>query len=312
MNVMSTESEQKTKPKRLPEWLRQKLPQASAFSHTNSNIQRAGLATVCEEALCPNRAHCWAKKTATYLALGKACTRRCGFCNIDYAKKPIPIDPQEPEKIAQSAKHLQLKHVVLTMVARDDLEDGGAFALTQIIRKLQEELPESTTEVLASDFAGNISALHTLLDANITIYNHNIETVERLSPVVRHKATYRRSLSMLKAAAEYAPHIKVKSGIMVGLGEQECEVKQTLRDLSEHGVSIVTIGQYLRPSRIHIPVKSYVTPKTFDFYRTIGESMGLFVYSGPFVRSSFNADEVFRAATQAQKKELKDFRIGSK
>lgn len=297
---MSENKEQKPKPHRLPEWLRQKLPQGSAFSQTSTNIHQSGLVTVCEEALCPNRAHCWSKKTATYLALGKACTRRCGFCNIDFAKKPVPIDPQEPEKIAQSAKLLQLKHVVLTMVARDDLEDGGALALTHIIHKLREELPQATTEVLASDFAGNIQALHTLLDADITIYNHNIETVERLSPVVRHKATYRRSLSMLKAAAEYAPHIKVKSGIMVGLGEQESEVKQTLLDLADHGVSIVTIGQYLRPSRIHIPVKSYVTPKTFDYYRSLGESMGLFVYAGPFVRSSFNADAVLQAVNKTK------------
>lgn len=288
-------SEHEKLPQRFPTWLRQRVPHGSVFTQTDDNIKRANLFTVCEEALCPNRAHCWSKKTATYLALGKACTRRCGFCNIDFSKKPVPVDPQEADHIAQSAKSLQLKHVVLTMVARDDLEDGGAFALTQIIHKLHAELPEATTEVLASDFAGNFEALHTLLDSEITIYNHNIETVERMSPMVRHKATYRRSLSMLEEASKYAPHIRVKSGIMVGLGEQESEVKQTLIDLADHGVSIVTIGQYLRPSRRHIPVKNYVTPETFDYYRSVGESLGLFVYAGPFVRSSFNADDVFQA-----------------
>lgn len=288
-------SERDPLPQRFPTWLRQKVPQGSVFTQTDSNIKQANLFTVCEEALCPNRAHCWSKKTATYLALGKACTRRCGFCNIDFSKKPVPIDPLEADNIAQSAKKLQLKHVVLTMVARDDLEDGGALALTRIIHKLHDELPQATTEVLASDFAGSFPALHTLLDSEITIYNHNLETVERLSPFVRHKATYHRSLSMLQEAARYAPHIKIKSGIMVGLGEQESEVKQTLMDLANHGVSIVTIGQYLRPSRRHIPVKAYVTPETFEYYRSIGKSLGLFVYAGPFVRSSFNASDVLEA-----------------
>ncbi|BAE80852.1 lipoic acid synthetase [Chlamydia felis Fe/C-56] len=277
---------------RLPQWLRQVLPRGSVFTHTDATLKRTGLATVCEEALCPNRTHCWSRKTATYLALGDTCSRRCGFCNIDFSKNPLPPDPEEPQKIAESAKALQLKHIVLTMVARDDLEDGGASYLARIIHTLHQELPESTIEVLASDFQGNVDALHVLLDSGLTIYNHNVETVERLTPVVRHKATYRRSLFMLEQAAVYLPNLKIKSGIMVGLGEQESEVKQTLKDLADHGVRIVTIGQYLRPSRLHIPVKNYVTPETFDYYRSVGESLGLFVYAGPFVRSSFNADMV--------------------
>ena len=280
-------------PNRLPPWFKQSLPQGSAFYDTEATIKHAGIATVCEEALCPNRTRCWSRKTATYLALGDACTRRCGFCNIHFTRKPQLPDPKEPDKIAQSAKMLQLKHIVLTMVARDDLEDGGASALVNIIHSLHQELPKATIEVLASDFQGNLAALHTLLDSRLTIYNHNIETIERLTPLVRHKATYRRSLFMLQKAAEYAsPNLKIKSGIMVGLGEQENEVKQTLKDLANHGVHIVTIGQYLRPSRRHIPVKNYVPPETFHYYRTVGESLGLFVYSGPFVRSSFNADQV--------------------
>ncbi|SPN73945.1 Lipoyl synthase,lipoyl synthase,Ribosomal protein L13,lipoyl synthase,Radical SAM superfamily [Chlamydia serpentis] len=279
-------------PSRFPKWLQRPLPSGPIFDATDATIKRSGMPTVCEEALCPNRAECWSRKTATYLALGDVCTRRCGFCNIGFSKCPPSLDPTEPDRIASSAKELNLKHVVITMVARDDLKDGGAQALTKIIQKLREELPEATTEVLASDFQGNVSALHTLLDSGITIYNHNIETTKRLSPLVRHKATYSRSMFMLEQAAQYLPNLKIKSGIMVGLGEAEAEVKQTLKDLASAGVRIVTIGQYLRPSHRHIPVKSYVTPETFDYYRQIGESMGLFVYSGPFVRSSFNADLV--------------------
>ncbi len=282
-------------PERLPIWLRRLLPKGQLFAKTDANIKHTGLATVCEEAMCPNRTYCWSKQTATYLALGDACTRRCGFCNIDFSKKPVDLDPEEPEKIAFSAKALQVKHIVLTMVSRDDLEDGGASGLARIIHKLHEELPQSTVEVLASDFQGNVDALHTLLDANITIYNHNVETVERLSPFVRHKATYQRSLFMLEQAAQYQPGLRIKSGIMVGLGEQEVEVKQTLTDLANHGVSIVTIGQYLQPSRRHIPVKEYVHPDTFAYYQSLGKAMGIFVYAGPFVRSSFNADEVLHS-----------------
>ncbi|WP_201456412.1 lipoyl synthase [Chlamydia sp. 17-3921] len=284
--------EKKRLPKRFPSWLRRSLPKGSVFATTDATIKNVGMATVCEEALCPNRTSCWSRKTATYLALGSTCTRKCGFCNIDFTQKPQPLDPKEPEKIAISAKALGLRHVVITMVARDDLEDGGAEGLIRIIQKLKEELPLATIEVLASDFQGNIPALHSLLDSGLAIYNHNIETVERLTPMVRHKATYRRSLSMLEAAAKYQPDLFIKSGIMVGLGEQESEVKQSLRDLVSIGVKIVTIGQYLRPSRLHIPVKDYVTPETFDYYRQVGESLGLFIYAGPFVRSSLNADIV--------------------
>ncbi|EPP34774.1 lipoyl synthase [Chlamydia ibidis] len=282
---------------RLPQWLRRVLPRGHSAEYTDASIRRAQMPTVCEEALCPNRALCWSRKTATYLALGDACTRRCGFCNIDFTKHPLPPDPDEPSKIAASAKELRLKHIVITMVARDDLEDGGASALVAIVEKLHEELPDSTVEILASDFQGNVHALHKLLDSGLAIYNHNVETVERLSPLVRHKATYRRSLLMLQEARNYLPNLKIKSGIMVGLGEQENEVKQTLKDLASHGVSIVTIGQYLRPSRLHIPVKEYVTPETFEYYRSVGESLGLMIYAGPFVRSSFNADIILNEIT---------------
>lgn len=290
----------KSIPARFPKWLRQKLPLGRVFAQTDNTIKNKGLPTVCEEASCPNRTHCWSRHTATYLALGDACTRRCGFCDIDFTRNPLPPDPEEGAKIAESAKALGLKHIVITMVSRDDLEDGGASALVHIIETLHTELPTATIEVLASDFEGNIAALHHLLDAHIAIYNHNLETVERLTPFVRHKATYRRSLMMLENAAKYLPNLMTKSGIMVGLGEQESEVKQTLKDLADHGVKIVTIGQYLRPSRRHIPVKSYVSPETFDYYRSVGESLGLFIYAGPFVRSSFNADSVFEAMRQRE------------
>lgn len=286
---------------RLPKWIRRVLPKGDVFSKTDAVIKNTGLVTVCEEALCPNRSQCWARHTATYLALGDTCTRRCGFCNIKFSNTPPPIDPEEPRKITESARALSLRHVVLTMVSRDDLADGGAQALANIIRHLHKELPQATIEMLSSDFAGNVRSLHTLLDAGLTIYNHNVETVERLTPMVRHKASYRRSLFMLQQAALYQPSLKIKSGIMVGLGEEEAEVKQTLKDLANHGVSIVTIGQYLRPSRRHIPVKDYVHPDTFAYYRSLGESFNLFVYAGPFVRSSFNADSILNALTTQRK-----------
>lgn len=298
MTLPESPKQKKPLPSRFPKWLRLKLPKGSTFAKTDAAIKSVGMATVCEEALCPNRTSCWSRKTATYLALGSACSRRCGFCNIDFTQKPQPIDPQEPEKIALSAKALNLRHVVITMVARDDLEDGGAEGLVKIIQKLKEELPKATIEILASDFQGNLSALYTLLNAGLEIYNHNIETVERLTPMVRHKATYQRSLSMLEAAAKYRPNILTKSGIMVGLGEQESEVKHALQDLASIGVKIVTIGQYLRPSRLHIPVKEYVTPETFAYYRQVGESLGLYVHAGPFVRSSLNADIVLDTLQQ--------------
>ncbi|WP_213358270.1 lipoyl synthase [Chlamydiifrater phoenicopteri] len=278
---------------RFPVWLRKSLPLNTAFQKTQGSINRTGLSTVCEEALCPNRTACWSRKTATYLALGSICTRKCGFCNIDYSATPPPLDPEEPQKISDSVRELNLRHVVITMVSRDDLPDGGASMLAKIVQTVRKDSPEISIEVLSSDFQGNLDALHHLLNTKLDIFNHNVETTERLSPFVRHKATYHRSLKMLEAAAKFDSSLWIKSGIMVGLGETEPEVRQTLKHLAEVGVKIVTIGQYLQPNRLKIPVKEYVTPETYDYYRSYGESLGLFVYAGPFVRSSYNADVIF-------------------
>lgn len=269
------------------------MPLNTVFQKTQGSINKKGLATVCEEALCPNRTSCWSRKTATYLALGSVCTRKCGFCNIDYSTTPPPLDLEEPKKISNSVKELNLRHVVITMVSRDDLEDGGASMLAKIVETVRQDSPQVSIEVLSSDFQGSVPALHHLLKTELDIFNHNVETVERLSPLVRHKATYGRSLKMLEVAAKFDSSLWIKSGIMVGLGETEPEVRQTLRHLAEVGVKIVTIGQYLQPNRLKIPVKEYVTPETYDYYRSYGESLGLFVYAGPFVRSSYNADAVF-------------------
>jgi len=280
---------------RFPEWLHRKLPRGKTLFETNATMRKASLHTVCEEAKCPNRLECFSKKTATYLACGSACTRACGFCEIDFAKKPLPLDPNEPENIAEASATLGLKHVVITMVARDDLEDKGASHIANIIYAIRKKIPTATVEVLTSDFSGDLAALDIVLDANPEIFNHNIETVEELSPKVRHKATYERTLSVLRHAKSRGA--VVKSGIMVGLGETETQVQATLKDLHEAGCDIVTIGQYLQPSKNKLRVKRFVTPEEFAQYKEYGEAIGIrHVYSGPFVRSSYNAGEVRKKA----------------
>ena len=279
---------------KLPSWLHRKLPNKAQYSVTDDLINDKMLATVCEEAKCPNRFECYSKKTATFLLLGKICTRACGFCEIGFSKAPPPIDPLEGKKVADSCKKLGLKHVVLTQVARDDREDGGAASIVDTIRQIRKENPGATIEVLTSDLHGNMDALDMILDEKPEIFNYNIETVHRLTPRVRHKATYERTLHILRHAKKRLPDSFIKSGIMLGLGEEDHEIEQTLSDLVAVGVDIVTMGQYMRPSRKKLAVKSYVTPEKFDFWKTKGEELGIHhVYSGPYVRSSYNAGEVF-------------------
>jgi lipoic acid synthetase len=226
--------------------------------------------------------------------MGKACTRNCGFCDIDFSRNPKALEEDEPARVADSVKQLGLKHVVITMVARDDLEDGGASHLAKIIQAIKKDTPDSTIEVLTSDFSGNLEALQVILDAEPNIFNHNIETVRELTPRVRHKATYDRSLRVLKYVKEHSSII-TKSGIMVGLGETEEQVQEALQDLKEAGVSIVTMGQYLQPNRHKLLVKSFVTPEQFKRYEERGKEIGIpHMYCGPFVRSSYNAAEVFK------------------
>jgi len=276
---------------RFPSYLHRKLPKGGNLFKTDELVKKYDLNTVCEEAKCPNRMECYSKKTATFLALGKSCTRACGFCEIDFSKAPLPPPEDEPERIALMTKELGLKHVVITMVARDDLFDGGGAQIARIIRTVRRMNPGITVEVLTSDFNGNIGALDLVLIEEPEIFNYNIETVRRLTPKVRHTATYERTLSIL----EYASHKRrsqfVKSGLMLGLGETEEEVKQAIRDLHAVGVEIITMGHYLQPSKRKLPVKAFITPEQFKAYEEYGLSLGVpHMYCGPFVRSSYNAD----------------------
>jgi lipoic acid synthetase len=275
---------------RFPSWLHRKLPKGAALWQTGQVLGRNRLHTVCEEAKCPNLLECWSAKTATFLVMGKECTRNCGFCDIDFSKEPKALEADEPQRLAESVKELGLKHVVITMVARDDLEDGGASHLAAIMREVKVQCPEVTIEVLTSDLGGSERAIQTVLDERPQIFNHNIETVKELTPRVRHKATYERTLSVLSFAKQTGKGLLVKSGLMVGLGEASEQVKETLRDLKQAGCDIVTIGQYLQANRKKLLVKAFITPEQFQDYQQYGLAIGIKqMYCGPFVRSSYNA-----------------------
>jgi lipoyl synthase len=283
---------------RFPSWLHRPLAQDGTIGETHHILKAHRLPTVCEEAKCPNLYECYSKKTATFLAMGKQCTRNCGFCDIDFSKQPSPLDEDEPNRLATSVQALGLKHVVVTMVARDDLPDGGAQHLVKIIEAVRAQNTACTIEVLTSDFGGNTESYDAILKAKPEIYNHNIETVRLLTPRVRHRATYERTLHLLKYIHERGVCL-VKSGFMVGLGESTEEVKETLRDLREVGCDIVTIGHYLQANRHKLTVKSFITPQQFEEYAHYGKSIGIkHVYAGPFVRSSYNADAVFNTFLQ--------------
>jgi len=281
--------------RRFPSWLRQSLPKGKEALETKRLINDAELNTVCEEAKCPNRSKCWSRRTATVLIMGKECTRNCAFCDIAFSKTPAPLDEQEPERIAQLVKELSLQHVVITMVTRDDLPDQGASHIRRVIDTVRQKNSHTTIEVLTSDFLGNPYAINIVLEAQPEIFNHNIETVEELSPRIRHKASYSRSLWVLQYAKTYNSNNLVKSGIMVGLGENEDQVKATIKDLSNVGCDIVTIGQYLQASNSKIRVKSFVTPEQFKTYEDYGYFLGIkHMHCGPFVRSSYNADLIMQ------------------
>jgi lipoyl synthase len=286
-----TTTELKPRP-RLPEWLRLKLPTSSAFTQTRSLLDELKLHTVCESAKCPNHWECWSKGTATFMIAGDRCTRACGFCAVSTAK-PLALEADEPARVAEATRRMKLKHVVITAVARDDLKDGGAEHFRQTIEKVRELNPGIVIEVLVPDFLDNDVAIENVLAANPHIYNHNLETVRRLTPSVRHRATYDRSLSVLKKVkAKRGDTIYTKSGVMLGLGETEEELLQALRDLRESNCDILTLGQYLQPSLKHLPVIEFVRPEKFAEHKMRAEEMG-FVHaaSGPMVRSSYHADE---------------------
>lgn len=283
---------------RFPSWLHRKLPKTNTLWQTHSILNTHRLATVCEEARCPNLLECYSKKTATFLAMGKACTRSCPFCSIDFSKNPKPLESDEPKRLAESVKALGLKHVVITMVARDDLKDGGAAHLSSIIKEVRIVNPGATIEVLTSDFCGNKEALDCVLEAHPEIFNHNIETVRNLTPKVRHKATYDRTLEVLSYVKQKGKKLFVKSGLMLGLGETKEDVETTLKDLKEAGCDIVTLGQYLQSDRLKLRVKAFISPQMFEEFAEYGRKIGLMhIYAGPFVRSSYNAASLFETVS---------------
>ncbi len=280
--------------KRLPPWAKKRLGPASRLHEMKAVLRKRNLHTVCESARCPNIGECFSKPTATFMILGDVCTRRCGFCSVDKRREPLMVDPCEPENVAVTAKELGLKHVVVTSVTRDDLPDGGAgqFALT--IRAIKDNIPAILVEVLTPDFNGEEASLLKVLKAGPDIFNHNLETVPSLYPLVRPQADYRRSLDVLKRAK--ASGVMTKSGIMVGFGETPGEVRSVLDDLISIGCDAVTIGQYLRPTRENLDVREYVEPSVFKEYEEYGRTIGIRrVYSGPFVRSSYNAEQLMES-----------------
>jgi lipoic acid synthetase len=281
------------KPLRMPQWLKRPVAFTGDKEAVERRLLQNGLHTVCTEAKCPNRCECFSRGTATFLVMGDTCTRNCGFCNIHHGT-PAPLDTGEPERLCDMVKITGIKHVVITSVTRDDLPDGGAEHFKRTVELLKRTLPECTVEILVPDFNGNKQALETVLKSRPDVFNHNIETVQRLYNSVRPKASYGRSLDILACASRFGNGIRVKSGIMAGLGETFEEMLKVLSDLRKAGCEILTIGQYLRPSRVNIPVMEYVPPEIFRRYEEAGLEMGFsFIAAGPYVRSSYKALEAF-------------------
>jgi len=276
-----------------PEWLRVKAPQWQRVGSVKEILRDLGLNTVCEEASCPNIGECFNAGTATFLIMGPACTRACPYCDIDFEKKPQALDPLEPLNLAEAVRRLKLNHVVVTAVNRDDLPDGGATQFKRCIEEIRKASPQTTIEVLIPDLCGNWDALRIILAAKPEVLNHNTETVPRLYRRTRPQGDYTRSLSLLRQTREIAPWVYTKSGIMVGLGETDEEVRQVMRDLRGVDCDILTIGQYLQPSQKHLGVQEFVTPDQFTAWKEYGESLGyLQVVSSPLTRSSYHAEQV--------------------
>lgn len=273
-----------------PDWIKVRLPNDPKFWSTKSMITDLNLVTVCEEAQCPNRWECWGQGTATFMIAGEKCTRACGFCAVKTAR-PDALEADEPQRVAEATKRLDLKHVVITAVARDDLRDGGGEHFKNVITAVREVNPGIIIEVLTPDFNDKDFALEMCMSARPHIFNHNLETVERLTPIVRSRAKYQRSLTVLKKAKAIAGgKVVTKSGLMLGLGEKEEELFQAMDDLLAHDVTVLTLGQYLRPTPRHLPVVDYIRPEKFDEYKQIAIDKGFrHVASGPLVRSSYHA-----------------------
>ena len=272
-----------------PDWIKVRLPSNPVFFSTKALVSDLRLHTVCESAQCPNRWECWSQGTATFMIAGDRCTRACGFCAVTTAK-PFALENDEPQRVAEAVMRMKLKHVVITAVARDDVPDGGALHFARTIEAIRERDASIIIEVLVPDFNGKDDSLRIVLEAAPHIFNHNIETVERLTPVVRSRAKYKLSLEFLRRAKQLRPEAVTKSGIMLGLGETETEIFQALDDLREHDVEVLTMGQYLRPTPQHLPVVEYIRPEVFDLYGNIARQKGFtHVASGPLVRSSYHA-----------------------
>ncbi|HAW08278.1 MAG TPA: lipoyl synthase [Bacteroidetes bacterium] len=275
-------------PLKRPEWLRVKAPSGQNYEYLQKMMQRQKLNTVCEEADCPNIAECWGHRTATFMILGDTCTRSCGFCAVKVGR-PNHLDLQEPQRVAEAVKELNLRHVVITSVDRDDLKDGGSLIFSETVRLIRQEMPETTIEILIPDFKGDEEAFKIIMQNPPDILNHNLETVPRLYPYVRPQAKYKRSLELLLWFKEH--NLRTKSGIMVGIGEQPEEVLALMQDLVDYKCDILTIGQYLQPTKEHLPIDRYVTPEEFRMYKMEGLKMGFkIIESGPLVRSSYHAD----------------------
>ena len=277
---------------RKPEWMRIKLPPSSQkIEHIKSTLRKNKLHSVCEEASCPNLAECFNHGTATFMIMGAICPRRCPFCDVAHGR-PLPLDPEEPKKLALTIKEMNLKYVVITSVDRDDLRDGGAQHFADCIREIREHSPQTRIEILTPDFRGRMEqALEVFRETPPDVFNHNLETAPRMYRVARPGADYKWSLELLRRIKEMHPHVPTKSGLMMGLGETNEEIVEVLKDLREHGVNMLTLGQYLQPSRHHLPVKRYVPPAEFDELKDVAMDLGFsHAACGPFVRSSYHAD----------------------
>jgi lipoic acid synthetase len=291
-----------TAPKRRPPWIRVRAPMGDTYQEVQQLMRAKSLHTVCEEAMCPNLGECWGAGTATFLMLGDVCTRTCGFCDIKRGA-PSALDWMEPERIAQAVAQMKLKHAVITSVNRDDRRDGGAPIFAMVIRRIRELQSGCSIEVLIPDFKGSVEALHIVMNARPEILNHNVETVPRLFKSVQPQDRYEWAQATLTNAKKLDPEVLTKSGIMLGLGESTEEVKETMRDLRDWGVDILTIGQYLQPSRKHLPIDRYYTPEEFADLKDFGAEIGFkWVESGPLVRSSYHAAEQVRALSIVHRK----------
>ncbi len=284
-----------------PDWLKVRLPRGEAYERVKHLVKELKLATVCEEARCPNVAECWGGGTATVMLMGEVCTRACRFCHVKVGAPP-PLDPQEPENLAKAVKELGLEYIVVTSVNRDDRPDGGASHFAHAIRALKRESPKTTVEVLIPDFQGVEASLAIVAEARPHVVAHNIETVERLTPSVRdRRASYRQSLDVLRSLKDRPERLYTKSSVMVGLGETEDELLETFKDLRSAGVDVLTLGQYLQPSQYHLRVERFVTPAEFARYQQLAMTLGfLYVASGPLVRSSYRAAEFFMKGLMEQ------------